>query len=1519
MLKHITLLLLLPLCLLTVELAHSRPYHGEMLTFYQPDGQEFPVRLFGDEYYVVVETLDGYTLTKDITTGFYCYAQPAPDGMSFLSTGIKAGDTLPPGMTLEKNSRLFRSAVRLKSETAREKIGVDSKGRLLPAQHLRFHPQDFGYERWIPELEQEAAALDALPKSVQPAPPSGSTTGTRIGLVLLAQFPDRAGDVTISQSQVDAFANDPSYTAFNNATSVYGYFNIQSNGKLLYNCIVTAYFTAKNNRGYYTDSSISFGTRAKELINEGLAILQEDGFDFTKADGNSDGVLDGVNLFYAGSRVNNWSEGLWPHKWRSSWTELSGTGVSTSFQYQITNIGSSLSLGTFCHENGHMICDFPDLYSYDGNAANIGAYSLMHTSGSTHPRNVDAYLKIHAGWSTVIDVTSDSHLRGTVEVDKNTFYRFRNPDESREYFLLSLRADSGYEGVYGGSTFATNPTDGLVIYHAREHGSNTYSSIFSADSPVDYSTPYELMVVEANPRPFATPWYIDPTPGNNDGFHSGDRQELSEATTPSLKFWNTDNGRSTSSDMHVHSISGQGEVVTFIIGSGTVTTPPTIGLTSAALAPSCDFANNAPSQTFAIFNQGGGTLNYNISDNGSWLSTSSTSGTVTTGANQITITYTTDGLSPDTYNATITITDPLASNSPQTIPVILTVHPQAAIDLNVSKLNTTLQADQQGTAVFTIANSGGGTLNYSLAESADWLQLSTNSGTVATEEDEIEVRFDAAGLSDGDYNTTISIDSPNAANAPQTIDVTLTVRNISILNPDGGETLWRGNQHTIQWMTDGNVTGNVKIDLYKSGALDSTLAASTENDGLYRWNISTDQTIGTDYTIRITSVNTPMLQGGSQANFTIAAMPPLISIPYSESFETGLGDWQQASNDDFDWSRHFDSTTSSSTGPSSATDGSYYLYTESSNPNYPGKLGVLEAYFDLRPSTAPIMTFFNHMYGTSMGELQVRASSDQDNWTTVFSQSGDQGNVWNSVNGDLSSLAGKAIVVQIIGLTGNSFTSDMAIDSLSVSESLKTLTYSSNTFSESGSDDGSMVNSITITHAGDTFTTLAVSGGYVTANNVPDGLTANFVRNSSSQMTFSLTGNAISHDLEDSIQDLLIQFAAGAFSSGNASAVTGSTKSLHVTFNEATASPTFSINDPTVTEGNSGTTNLQFTVTLSQPPGTEVMVDYITSDVTAMAGSDYTAEASQLTFSATETSKIINIQVNGDYYDESNETFIVSLSNNSIGTGISKAAGSGTIIDDDTAGISVDVISGNTSEDGAQATFSLVLNSRPTADVTFGMSSGDPTEGSVFPSSLTFTDSNWDSAQPVTVTGVEDPEVDGSIGYNIITAPATSVDAKYANMNPNDVAVINEDNDIGTPGISVRSINGNTTESGGTATFTVVLATPPAANVSISLTSDDTTEGIVFPLTLVATPADWNSAKTVTVAGVDDDEPDGNVTYHIVTSAASSTDPDYNGINPDDVTVINEDDNDSSPSSFPWCLFIQAITRSTNIQAPTAD
>jgi hypothetical protein len=116
------------------------------------------------------------------------------------------------------------------------------------------------------------------------------------------------------------------------------------------------------------------------------------------------------------------------------------------------------------------------------------------------------------------------------------------------------------------------------------------------------------------------------------------------------------------------------------------------------------------------------------------------------------------------------------------------------------------------------------------------------------------------------------------------------------------------------------------------------------------------------------------------------------------------------------------------------------------------------------------------------------------------------------------------------------------------------------------------------------------------------------------------------------------------------------------------------------------------------------------------------------------------------------------------------------------SGITVTPTAGlTTSEAGGTATFTVALNTLPTANVTISLTSSDTTEGTVSPAGLTFTPGNGTTPQTVTVTGVNDALLDGNIPYTIITAPATSADPNYNNLNAADVSVTNTDNEAPPP------------------------------------------------------------------------------------------------------------------------------------------
>jgi Ca2+-binding RTX toxin-like protein len=346
----------------------------------------------------------------------------------------------------------------------------------------------------------------------------------------------------------------------------------------------------------------------------------------------------------------------------------------------------------------------------------------------------------------------------------------------------------------------------------------------------------------------------------------------------------------------------------------------------------------------------------------------------------------------------------------------------------------------------------------------------------------------------------------------------------------------------------------------------------------------------------------------------------------------------------------------------------------------------------------------------------------------------------------------------------------------------------------------------------------------------------------------------------------------------------------------------------TIPEGNSGTTPLIFTVDRTGGTDSAGTVNYAISG-TATNGSDYnniggtsgaTSTTGLINFAGGETSKTVTLDVLGDGSVEPDETIAVTLSNpvtlpngglpggsSTIGT----ATATTTIINDDRPGITVDPITGLvTTEAGGNSTFSVKLNSQPSANVTVGLSSSNPAEGTVSTPTLTFTPANWNQLQTVTVTGVDDNVADGNIAYNIVTAAATSTDSNYNNLNPDDVSVTNTDNE--TPGITVNPTAGlTTTEAGGTANFSVVFNTQPTAPVTISLISSNPAEGTVAVQNLTFTPNNWNQQQTVTVTGVSDNIADGSQTYNIVTGAAVSTDSNYNNLNPADVSVTNTDRN----------------------------
>ncbi len=204
---------------------------------------------------------------------------------------------------------------------------------------------------------------------------------------------------------------------------------------------------------------------------------------------------------------------------------------------------------------------------------------------------------------------------------------------------------------------------------------------------------------------------------------------------------------------------------------------PVISLSITSLDNACVEGASAPGQSFEAWNSGDGTLRYSISDDASWLSCSPASGTSTGEHDTIQVTYSTASLPHGTYSATITLSDPLATNTPQEIRAGLTVEePPPAIARQPSSLNNVCEEGTNAPGQnFKVWNAGGGTLSYSIQADATWLNCTPNEGTSTGEQDVILVTFDTSDLPVGAHAATITISAGGVSNSPQTVVVTLTV------------------------------------------------------------------------------------------------------------------------------------------------------------------------------------------------------------------------------------------------------------------------------------------------------------------------------------------------------------------------------------------------------------------------------------------------------------------------------------------------------------------------------------------------------------------------------------------------------------------------------------------------------------------------------------------------------------------------------------------------------------------------
>jgi hypothetical protein len=207
---------------------------------------------------------------------------------------------------------------------------------------------------------------------------------------------------------------------------------------------------------------------------------------------------------------------------------------------------------------------------------------------------------------------------------------------------------------------------------------------------------------------------------------------------------------------------------------------PTIKLTPATLTINAPEVGPTPGpSTLTLQNTGDGKLNWTATSTDSWLSVKGTAGSLNkSGSIDLSVSVSLSGLSAGTYTGKITITDPAASNNPQSCTVTLQISASPRLSVDTTPLSWTAPAGgtKPDDKSLLIRNSGGGTLVWTATYSPSWLSGSSSGGSLSAGAPEtLTIRVNTSGLAAGTHSGTIVIAAPGALNAPQTINVTLVL------------------------------------------------------------------------------------------------------------------------------------------------------------------------------------------------------------------------------------------------------------------------------------------------------------------------------------------------------------------------------------------------------------------------------------------------------------------------------------------------------------------------------------------------------------------------------------------------------------------------------------------------------------------------------------------------------------------------------------------------------------------------
>ncbi|WP_394525705.1 M6 family metalloprotease domain-containing protein [Lacrimispora sp. JR3] len=557
MIKHLaTAIAVATMFTITSSTVLAAPYNHKKQDLVQPDGTKVQVDITGDEYFQHIESLDGYTLCRD-ENGWICYAKLNEDKTDYVSTGIvyKSEDSKSINSidqsgqdknNLEKHLKIKKEAIIEKSDKVRK----------------RLHGWDF---KNTPDSKNQNSTglLDLKLKS----------SGDVKGLTILVDFPDTKS--SISKSQLDSFFNATGYTGFNNNGSIKDYYYDISGGKVTYTNTLLGFYTAKHPKSYYDDIYEETGSygRSDELVEEAIQWVKSTGFDLSTLTKDSNGFLKAVNILYAGTADAGWAKGLWPHQaWYPNSDYINGARIQ---KYEMSDIGNDISIYTICHESGHMIYGYPDLYDYDGDSHGAGVYSLMSSAANEkNPVPPDPYCRnVISGWNTPINMNDyEAGTTFTAVADNNgNSYSYKwSGNKPNEYFLI--------ENIQKTGRYADVPDSGLAIWHVDENGDNSKNSM----------TPSNHFMVSLEQADGKFDMENNRNGGDSgDLFHAGYKDSFTNDTTPDSKWWNQ-----SPSGLEISQISNLAREMTFVQSSTNPNPTPELTNIAGQATPSASYVSD---------------------------------------------------------------------------------------------------------------------------------------------------------------------------------------------------------------------------------------------------------------------------------------------------------------------------------------------------------------------------------------------------------------------------------------------------------------------------------------------------------------------------------------------------------------------------------------------------------------------------------------------------------------------------------------------------------------------------------------------------------------------------------------------------------------------------------------------------------------------------------------------------------------------------------------------------------------